>query len=106
MSEPIHVKTTADGREVAVKGLVVTIAGVAEAFELIKVEDHPNRRAILAAAPEATHMAGRVTLSAEEAAVVQQAFARAQAEILANPAAIAERFRLAVNRRAMLDGIE
>ncbi|RAI00741.1 hypothetical protein DLJ53_15960 [Acuticoccus sediminis] len=106
MAAPIHVKTTADGRAVEVKGLAVTLAGQVEAFELIKVADHPNRRAILAAVPEATHMAGRVPLDEAQAATVFAAFARAEAEILAHPTAIAERFRLAVNRRAMIDGIE
>ena len=89
------VKTTQDGRKVEVIGLAICLEGELEAFELVEVKLHPNRRKIWEAAPDATHMAGRITLTKDEAAIVEGAFAAAQAEILATPAAINERFRIA-----------
>ena len=89
-----------------VRGLAVCLDGKLEAFELIEVAQHPNRRAILTAAPDATHMAGRIALTQEEADAVTAAFAATEQDILANPTAINERFRLAVKRRACIEGIE
>ncbi|WP_213770945.1 hypothetical protein [Bradyrhizobium sp. dw_78] len=100
------VKNTQDGRKLEVIGLAICLDGELEAFELIEVKMHPNRRAILAAAPEATHMAGRVTLTREEADIVVAAFKAAEAEILANPVAINERFRIAAMWKAREQGIE
>lgn len=74
------VKTTQDGRKLEVIGLAICLDGELEAFELIEVKLHPNRRAIWAAAPDATHMAGRVTLTREEADIVIGAFKQAEAE--------------------------
>jgi ATP-dependent helicase YprA (DUF1998 family) len=73
---------------------------------LIEVKLHPNRRAILKVLPEATHLAGRVALTREEAAIVEAAFKEAEAEILASPAAINERFRIAAMWKAREQGIE
>jgi hypothetical protein len=100
------VKHTQDGRKVEVIGLAVCLDGKLEAFDLIEVALHPNRRAILTAAPEATHVAGRIALTAAEARTVQEAYAATEQDILANPTAINERFRLAIRRRACMDGIE
>jgi hypothetical protein len=100
------VKTTQDGRNLEVIGLAICLDGELEAFELIEVKMHPNRRAICAAAPDATHMAGRVTLTREEADIVFGAFKAAEAEILASPAAINERFRIAAMWKARDQGIE
>lgn len=100
------VKITQDGRRLEVMGLVVCLDGKPEAFELIEVKMHPNRRAILQAAPEASHMAGRVVLNRAEAEIVLSAFQEAEAQILASPAAINERFRIAAMRRARSEGIE
>lgn len=100
------VKTTQDGRKVEVIGLAICLDGELEAFELVEVKLHPNRRKIWEAAPDATHMAGRITLTKDEAAIVESAFAAAQAEILANPAAINERFRIAAMWKAREQGIE
>jgi hypothetical protein len=100
------VKTTQDGRKLEVIGLAICLDGELEAFELIEVKLHPNRRAIWAAAPDATHMAGRVTLTREEADIVIGAFKQAEAEILASPAAINERFRIAAMWKAREQGIE
>ncbi len=100
------VKTTQDGRKVEVIGLAICLDGELEAFELVEVKLHPNRRKISEAAPGSTHMAGRIALTKEEAAIVESAFAAAQAEILANPAAINERFRIAARGKAREQGIE
>jgi hypothetical protein len=100
------VKVTQDGRKLEVVGLAICLDGQLEAFELIEVKMHPNRRAIVEAAPDATHMAGRVALTPDEAAIVEAAFKAAEAQILASPAAIAERFRIATMWRARSEGIE
>lgn len=103
---PTLVKVTLDGRKLEVIGLAICLDGELEAFELIEVKLHPNRRAILQVLPEATHMAGRVVLTCEEADIVQSAFKKAEAEILASPAAINERFRIAAMWKAREQGIE
>ena len=61
------VKTTQDGRKLEVIGLAICLDGKLEAFELIEVKLHPNKRAIREVMPEATYMAGRVALTREEA---------------------------------------
>ena len=100
------VKTTHDGRKLEVTGLAITLGGKLEANELIEVKDHPYRRAIWTAVPGATHVAGRVPLTREEAEIVLAAFKRAQADMLANPIAIHERFRIAAMMKAREQGIE
>lgn len=100
------VKTTEDGRKLEVIGLAICLDGQLEAFELIEVKMHPNRRKIWTVMPEATHMAGRVPLTQAQADIVAQAFDAAQADILANPAAINERFRIAAMWKAREQGIE
>jgi hypothetical protein len=100
------VKTTEDGRKLEVVGLAICLDGKLEAFELIEVKMHPNRRAIWNVMPEATHMAGRVALTREHADIVFNAFKEAEAQILADPAAINERFRIAAMWKAREQGIE
>jgi hypothetical protein len=100
------VKTTLDGRKLEVIGLAICLAGELEAFELIEVKQHPNKRKILETAPDAVYVAGRVTLTQAEADIVFDAFKRAEAEILASPAAINERFRIAAMWKAREQGIE
>ena len=100
------VKTTQDGRKLEVIGLAICLEGQLEAFELIEVKLHPNKRAIWQVMPEATHMAGRVALTKEEADIVVAAFEDAEAQILASPAAINERFRIAAMWKAREQGIE
>ncbi|MDO9708926.1 hypothetical protein [Paracraurococcus lichenis] len=106
MARATWVKTTQDGRRLEVVGLAILLGGRLEAFELIEVAKHPNRRAILDAVPDATHMAGRVPLNAGQAATVLQALEQAEAEVLASPAAIHERHRIAAMWRAREQGIE
>jgi hypothetical protein len=100
------VKITQDGRKLEVIGLAICLAGKLEACELIEVKDHPNRRAIWGAVPEATHMAGRVPLTREETDIVLAAFSRAETNLLADPVATPERFRIATLRKASEQGIE
>jgi hypothetical protein len=100
------VKTTEDGRKLEVVGLAICLDGKLEAFELIEVKMHPNRRAIWNVMPEATHMAGRVALTREQADIVFNAFKEAEAQIIADPAAINERFRIAAMWKAREQGIE
>ncbi len=102
----VLVKTTQDGRKLEVSGLAILLEGELEAFELIEVKLHPNCRAIWKVLPEATHMAGRVALTREEADIVFSAFKDTEAQILANPAAINERFRIAAMWKAREQGIE
>ena len=100
------VKITQDGRRLEVIGLAICLDGQLEAFELIEVKLHPNRRAILQVLPETTHIAGRVALTREEADTILAAFREAEAQILASPAAINERFRIAAMWKAREQGIE
>lgn len=100
------VKVTQDGRKLEVIGFAIYLDGVLEAVDLTEVKLHPNRRAIWMAAPEATHMAGRVTLTREEAEIVTKALKEAEAQMLKDPAAINERFRIAAMWKAREQGIE
>ena len=100
------IKTTADGRKLEVVGLAILLDGTLEAAELMEVRLHPNSRAIQQVAPDATHMAGRVTLTREEATAVETALAAAETEVLSNPTAINERFRIAMKWKACSEGIE
>ena len=100
------IKTTQDGRRLEVAGLAILLDSKLEAFELVEVKDHPRARAIWEMEPSATHVAGRVVLTAEEASRVKAALAAAEEEIMSSPAAIEERFRLASLRRACSEGIE
>jgi len=100
------VKITEDGRKLEVKGFAIYLDGVLEAVDLTEVKMHPAKRKILSILPDATHVAGRVALNAEETAIVKKAFNEAQAMMLADPIAIAERFRIAAMWKAREQGIE
>ncbi|MBB6254490.1 hypothetical protein [Nitrospirillum iridis] len=100
------VKVTQDGRRLEVVGLALRLDGALEAVELVEVARHPHRLAILRAVPDATHMAGRVALTAAEAAAALAALQEAEADLLASPQAIHERFRIAALWKAREQGIE
>lgn len=100
------VKTTQDGRRLEVVGLALRLDGKLEAVDLIEVARHPRRQAILAVAPDASHMAGRVSLTPAEAAVARAALSASEERLLADPVAINERFRLAALWKAREQGIE
>lgn len=103
---PTLVKTTQDGRKLEVAGLAVLLDGQLECFELIEVKMHPNRRKIWELAPDAVYIAGRVPLTQEEAQIVFDAFKEVEAQILKDPVAINERFRIAAMWKAREQGIE
>jgi hypothetical protein len=106
MTKRTYVKTTQDGRKLEVVGLAICLDDKLECFDLMDVKLHPNRRAILRSAPDADFMAGRVTLTKEEAEIIRKALREANDEILASPQAMNERFRIAFMHRAREQGIE
>lgn len=89
----VYIKTTEDGRVVEVIGTFVCLDGKKEAHELVPVYAHPNRVAILAVLPEATHMAGRLPLTIEQAAAAQAAIDAAQYAYETSPVGLSERIR-------------
>lgn len=100
------VKTTLDGRRVEVANGCVCLGGEPEAAELVALSEHPNRQAILRAVPRATHMAGRLPLTAEEASIASGALLAALRSVDASPAAIRQRMQRVSFLKATLDGIE
>jgi hypothetical protein len=100
----IDIKTTADGRRVEVIGRYVCLDGKQESDTLIAVAEHPNRAAILAAVPNATHMAGRLPLTAEETKKAAEAMLAARRAYEQSPQGVEERVRrmqrVALERRA------
>lgn len=106
MSQPVLVKTTEDGRKVEVIDGWVCLAGVREANHLVEILEHPNRQAILRAVPGATHVAGRLPLSHEQAAIAQGALLAGQRTFDASPTGIAQRIRLATWAKAQAEGVE
>ncbi len=100
------VKITEDGRKLEVKGFAIYLDGVLEAVDLTEVKMHPAKRKIWSIMPDATYVAGRVALNAQETEIVKNALKEAQAMMLADPVAIAERFRIAAMWKAREQGIE
>ncbi len=100
------IKTTEDGRQVEVIDGWVCLAGVREANSLIPVNEHPNRQAILRAVPGATHVAGRLPLTAAQAALAHNALSVAQRVFDASPNGITQRLRKGVWARAAIEGVE
>lgn len=99
------IRTASDGRKIEVIGRYVCIGGEPVADSVVDVQTHPNRKAILAAFPFATHMAGPLALTDFEASVVRGALAQA-AEPITDRVKIEERLRHAINRRNAEAGIE
>jgi len=100
------IKLTQDSRRVEVVGTAVLLDGVLESLEITDLVNHPRKFQILCAAPDATHVAGRIALTAQEAEAAKAALSEGHRQLAANPAAIAERFRMAANRRAWTEGVE
>jgi hypothetical protein len=92
-----YIKTTEDGRTVEVIEQAIFLDGKKEADRLIPVAEHPNRASILNAAPNATFMAGRLPLTAEEAAIAAAALEAARIAYESSPKGLAERMRRAQN---------
>lgn len=101
-----YIKTTRDGRIVSVTGTSVCLDGKPEADRLVPVVQHPNWRAILEAAPDATHMGGRVPLTVDEAQTAQLAMNAARDAYDSSPVGVAERSRQAINSMLMKRGDE
>jgi hypothetical protein len=91
------IKMTLDGRKVEVIGTAICLDGKPEADRLLPVIDHPNWRAILDVAPDATHMAGRIALTVDEAEKAHYALLAAREAYESSPLGIAERTRQAIN---------
>lgn len=104
--EPVLIKTTQDGRKVEVIGLEICLDGRPETTWLQHVFDHPNRDKIKQSMPNATHMAGRIPLSSDEARKVIDAISAFEAAMLADPTLVTKRMMAVVAKKARNDGIE
>jgi hypothetical protein len=99
------IRTTSDGRKVEVIGAQICVDGKPVADQLVEVETHPNKAAILRTLPNAAFMAGPLVLTVEEGSLVRGALAAAKpAET--GPVEIDKRFRNAWNARSRAAGIE
>ncbi|GMU46800.1 MAG: hypothetical protein IT469_06060 [Pseudomonadales bacterium] len=94
---PILIRHTEDGRRVEAIDRWICLDGRREADALVEVRSHPNRAAISQAVPDATHMAGRIPLTADQATRAQAALDEARAAYEASPLGIAERMRHAAD---------
>ncbi|WP_018412910.1 hypothetical protein [Methyloversatilis thermotolerans] len=102
----VLVKTTQDGRRVEVIDGAVCLDGKPEATRLVPLLEHPNRQAIQRAVPGATHVAGRLPLTLEEAQIAQDALTESSRDFDASPTGIARRLQDAINHKARMEGIE
>lgn len=89
----IVIKTTEDGRSLKVIGTAIYLDGVKEADFLDPLIYHPNREKILEVMPDATHMAGRVPLTWEQALAANAALKAAREAYDSSPQGIAENMR-------------
>lgn len=105
-SEVVYVRTTGDGRQVEVIDGWVCLDGKPEASELVVLDEHPNRQAILKACPKATHVAGRLPLTMAEASVAQAALRRMNDRFDGSPQAVQARMRQAVWQKVFAEGAE
>jgi len=99
----VYIRTTQDGRDIEIIGGAVCVGGEPEARELIEVTCHPHRDQIMRMAPGATHMAGRIPLTEEQADKARAAMA---ATYDPDPRAIEERLRRLIHEKARQDGVE
>jgi hypothetical protein len=104
--EPVFVKTTLDGRKIEVVDGWLCLDSRPEVRELVVLDEHPNRQAILKVQPKATHMGGRLPLTMAEASVAQAALRRQQDRFDGSPQAVAERLRQAVWQKSFAEGVE
>jgi hypothetical protein len=104
--EATYVKTTLDGRKVEIINGWVCLEGKPETDEVVVLDEHPNRQAILKAVPKATHMAGRLPFTMAEASVAQGALRRHHDRFDGTPMAVQERLRNAVWQKVFAEGAE
>lgn len=102
----IWIKDTLDGRRVEVIDGWICLAGVRETDRLVPLIEHPNRQAIASSVPGATHVAGRLPLTLEQAAVAQDALSAAQRDFDASPSGITQRIRRVTWEKAAAEGVE
>ena len=100
------IRHTSDGRRIEVIGRWICLDGRPEADQLVVIDEHPNRQAILRAVPGASHVAGRLPLTLAEASVAGAALRRHQDRFDGSPIAVAERLRRASWQRAIAEGVE
>jgi hypothetical protein len=94
----VLIKTTEDGRKLTVIGTAIYLDGVKEADFLDPLIHHPNREAILKVAPDATHMAGRVALTWEQALAANAGLKAAREAYDSSPQGIAANMRRSLNK--------
>lgn len=100
------IKMTQDGRRVEVIGLAVMLDGKPESMEVTDITAHPRKLQIMHTAPEATHVAGRIALTREEAERAKAALYENQASLAADPRYASARLQAAINSWAWQQGIE
>lgn len=100
------IRNTSDGRRIEVIGDVVCLDGRPEARELVPLIEHPNRQAILRVLPNATHMAGRLVLTMDEANRVQDLLNASRREIDLSSPAMHRRLQQLMLHRAKMEGVE
>ena len=100
------IKTTQDGRRVEITGIAVTLDGKLESLEIVDLVNHPRKFQVLRVAPDATHLAGRVPLTKDEAERAKAVLWENQKRAAAHPGAIAARFQASLHQRAWEQGIE
>ena len=100
------IKMTQDGRRVEVRGLAVTLDGKPESMEITDIITHPRKLQIQYFAPDATHVAGRIALTRDEAEKARAALDANQTQMAADPRYAAARLQAAINNRAWQEGIE
>jgi len=106
MAATVYVKTVSDGRRLEVIDGLIYLGGQVEADSLVELIEHPNRQAIARAVVGATHIAGRVPLRHDEAAIAQGALDQARRKFSTDPVALNERFRKVIWAKAAAEGVE
>ena len=104
--EAVLVKYTLDDRKVEVIDGWLCLDGRPEVKELVVLDEHPNRQAILKVQPKATHMGGRLPLTMPEASVAQAAMRRMQDRFDGSAQAVSERLRNAVWQKSFAEGAD
>lgn len=99
------IRNTSDGRAIEVIGPYVCVDREPVADRVVEVQSHPNREAILAAVPNATHMAGPLPLTDAEASAVRGALLAAE-EAPTEPGQISKRLGDAVKTHRRNTGID
>ena len=100
------IKMTQDGRRVEVDGLGIMLDGKLESLEVTDIITHPRKLQIQYFAPEATHVAGRIALTREEADLASSVLAENQQRLASDPRYAEARLRASMNAWEWQQGIE